>query len=125
MLTRDDADRIANAITALRATWNHQQLMAVMGDDRIRLRRTAKDVAAALAWLALDPDTRQPTRLFEAGAWWATTEPRHAPLKYRSADPTDCATCGRPKGRCIDDEHEYEPAHARSQGVPRPKEGIR
>ena len=122
MLTRDEADRIADAIQALRPNWNRPQLMAVMGDDRIRLRRQAKDVAAALSWLALDADTRQPTRLYEAGPWWATTDPPGSPPKYRASDPTDCATCGRPRGGCLDDEHEYEPAHARAQGVPRPKE---
>ena len=127
MLKRDDAERIADAITALRGTWNRAQLLGVMVDPRIRERRQPRDVAAALAWLALDPNTRQPTRALEAGPWWGTTDPKaiehNTSASITHPEPDDCDICGlKPWAR--HDEHDYRPRNQSGRGVG-PSEHVR
>lgn len=112
MLTREDAARIADAITALRPTWTQNRLMALMANPTIRARRQPKDVAAAFAWIALDPDTREPTRILESGPWWGTADAsaRSDGPAYRYTNPRDCRTCNQPESKCTRDGHEYAPA---------------
>lgn len=64
-------DLIAAAINQLRAGWSVASIQAVLNDKRIR-NRPARDVAAAMAWIATDEATRKPTRILEAGPWWPT-----------------------------------------------------
>ena len=116
MLTRDDAARIADAITALRPTWTQNRLMGLMADPAIRGRRQPKDVAAAFAWIALDSETREPTRILEAGPWWGTADAsaQSAGPVYRHTDPRDCGTCNKPEAECLKDGHDYAPAFVRN-----------
>lgn len=120
MLTKDEADRIASAITALRPDWNHAQLMAVLSDKRLRERRIYSDAALALTALALDPTTRQPTRIFEHGPWWEVLAPRvGVASSYREVTDADCAICGRRKESHTplpNDPHEWESQNARGEG---------
>jgi len=101
MLSHVQATAIADAISLLsNGRWSSAQLLAVMGDSRIRDRRTPAQVAACFAYLAMDPTTRQPTRALEPGPWWSaagiTTTEQHAP-QYRYAAHDDCHDCGLPK----------------------------
>lgn len=129
MLTRDDAARIADAIMALRPTWTQNRLMALMADPAIRGRRQPKDVAAAFAWIALDSETREPTRILEAGPWWGTADAsaQSAGPAYRYADPRDCGTCGRPEVDCRKDGHDYAPAFVRhdDRATPQQRAAVR
>lgn len=121
MLTRQEAERIAQAVNALRPDWPIPSLLNLIWKHK---DRPLLDVAVELTWVALLPDTKTPGRIDADGPWKHATKaaPRENVVSYRAASPLDCATCGRPKGQCIDDEHDYEPAHARTRGVPRPKE---
>ena len=101
MLTQVQATAIADAISLMtQGRWSSQQLMAIMGDSRIRDRRTPSQVAACFGYLAMDPTTRQPTRALEAGPWWSaagvTTPEQYAPV-YRYPAHDDCHDCGRAK----------------------------
>jgi|GEM_PF-6856721 len=101
MLTHVQATAIADAISLMtQGRWSSAQLLAVMGDTRIKDRRTPSQVAACFGYLAMDPTTRQPTRALEAGPWWSaagvTSAEQHAP-QYRYAQHDDCHDCGRPK----------------------------
>ena len=112
MITRDDASRLAVMTNTLRPTWSEASVMAVIGDERIRLRRTYRDTAVALAYLALDSSTQKPTRLFEAGPWWASADAAMSAGSgptYRYPDLRDCRTCGKPQAH-PHLEHDYEPA---------------
>jgi hypothetical protein len=105
VITREEAQRIAASGAALRPRWSQEQILGVLLNDRICRFRTPADTAAALARLALDPDTRQPTRLLEAGPWWTTTG-ESKPL-YRKPEPTDCHHCHRPAHANIPGDHDY------------------
>lgn len=116
MLTRNEAERIANATCALRPSWNEAQVMGVLADPRIRERRTFADTARAMCWLATDEATRQPTRIFEHGPWWQQVGPREfntsAHIPRASSD--DCGICSRrPEACALDDSHEYEQINRR------------
>ena len=100
-MTREQATVIADAINRLRPRWTTDELMTVMGDPRIRERRNMRDVASALAWLALDVGTQSPARLFAPGQWWQNAKAvEHigpvAPV-YRYPAHDDCHECGGPK----------------------------
>lgn len=101
MLTKIQAERIAGAIQLMQPNWTIPQLMGVMGDPRIRNRPMA-DVAACLGFLACDGETKQPTRAFEPGIWWATATTREATSgpTYRYPNPRDCGTCAKPETGC-------------------------
>lgn len=76
MIEKEQAERIAGAIACLRPDWSEKQIMGVLADPRIRERRIFRDVAIAMTALALDPASRQPTRIFEHGHWWEILAPR-------------------------------------------------
>jgi hypothetical protein len=123
MLTRDDAGRIADAIHALRPDWSHASLMAVLGDQRLRMRRIPRDAAVAFVALAMDPDTKKPTRIFDDGPWWACVAPlRSSGPVYRKPEPDDCHHCHRPAHANIPGDHDYLAAKAfRPQPTPMPE----
>jgi hypothetical protein len=119
-LSRAEAERIAASGSALRPAWSQEQILGVLADPRIRVHRTPADTAAALARLALDPDTRQPTRLLEAGPWW-TTNTSSGPT-YRKPEPDDCHHCHRPAHADIPDDHDYLAAKSfRPRPTPMPE----
>ena len=99
-MNRDEARRIADALQPLRADWSIAQVMAVLGHDQIRLR-SYRDVAIAAVAVALDPTTRQPTRLLDKGPWWDATRP-FAPViqLYRRPTGLDCRICSQPEAEC-------------------------
>lgn len=121
MLTRAEAERIAASGSALRPEWSVEQILAVLKDPRIRVQRAYLDVAVAVTRLACDPQTRQPTRLLEAGRWWAVDPRDHnTSAGIRHARPDDCWECGGPKdGTHIG--HEYVQRYERPP-VPMPDE---
>ncbi len=122
MLSRAEAERIAASGSALRPAWSQEQILAVLADPRIRVHRTPSDTAAALARLALDPDTRQPTRMLEAGPWWTTNPADRGPV-YRKPEPDDCHHCHRPQHPDIPGDHDYLAAKSfRPQPTPMPDE---
>lgn len=122
MLTKDEAQRIALCVSALRPDWSTNGLMSVLRDDRCR-NRVPRDLTLAFVALALDPSSRKPTRIYEAGPWWDVARPvngQSAP-NYRAVLPTDCGICSRPfehhSALSKLDDHEYEPLADRKPGV--------
>ena len=97
-MNREEAHRIASAITCLRPDWLHTNLLTILAKPEHRLR-PAQDIAIALTWLALDPTTDTPGRLNESGPWWPTTTTnRHAPTNTppRTNPRPPCHECGAP-----------------------------
>lgn len=68
-LTPTAVERIAQAIHALRPQWPIASLETFLRDPKLTNRPT-RDVALALTWIAVDPDTRTPARVHEDGPWW-------------------------------------------------------
>lgn len=112
MLTREEAQLIAGAINVLRADWSVPSIMAILGDDRLRHRRTYRQVVVAFAALASDPECRKPTRIFEHGPWWVAAHPL-APVisMYRRPTGLDCSICSLPEEACRARRggHEFDP----------------
>lgn len=107
MLTKPEAERIAAAVSALRPDWSEEGVLAILGDERLRIRRTYRDTAVAFIALAADPESAKPTRIFEHGPWWEATKPAVNTSDLLGHNRTDdCAECGRPR------EGHHEPDHA-------------
>ena len=87
-MTKTEAQRIAQAINALRPDWPTTSLLTFIAAN---LRERAyRDVAAALAWVAADETTTTPGRVLSAGPWWSSNG-SDVPLPPSSRDTT-CAT---------------------------------
>ena len=120
MLSKDEAQRIALCVNALRPDWSTNGLMSVLGDDRCRMR-APRDITLAFVALALDPASRKPGRIFEAGPWWDVTKPVGPTVAhYRTITAADCGICYRPAelhSRLSPfDDHEWEPQQAQGVG---------
>lgn len=112
MLTREEANRIADAIQVLRVDWPRLGVMTVLSDERIRTKRQYRDVLVAFVVLASDPETQKPTRLFEHGPWWEAARPLAPVVQlYRRPTGLDCVTCSLPEEACRarDGAHEFDP----------------
>lgn len=116
-LNKDEAQKIANAINALRPDWSINGLMSVLGDSR-NINRPTTDMTLAFVALALDPKSRKPTRIYEHGPWWELLAPRvGSAVSYRTIGDDDCAICSRPANAhpLLTDDHTWEPQHARNE----------
>ncbi len=68
MISRDETERLADMANALRPDWPLKSLTTFIVNELTR--RTYREVAIALAWVATDPATDTPKRMLEAGPWW-------------------------------------------------------
>ena len=68
MISRDEPGRLAAMANALRPDWPLKSLTTFIVNELTR--RTYREVAIALAWIATDPATDTPKRMLEAGPWW-------------------------------------------------------
>lgn len=128
MMTKDEAQRIANAVNALRPDWSIAGVMSILADGRCR-NKPLTDLTMAFVALALDPASRKPTRIYEHGPWWEVLAPRIGmTTEYRVVTDSDCAICSRPyelhSRLSQNDPHEWEPQHARGEGE-RPAPDVR
>ena len=122
MITKSEADRIATAITAARPEWSHAQIMGVLGKESIREKRCYADTFHAMLAVALDPKTKQPTRVLEAGPWWGVGAALNEPINTTSLLPkpdfeSGCHICLRPALGHDDTDHTFE----RPARVPMPE----
>ena len=68
MIDHDGTHRLAAMANALRPDWPVKSLATFIVNELTR--RTYREVAIALAWVATDPATDTPKRMLEAGPWW-------------------------------------------------------
>jgi hypothetical protein len=105
-LTPTAVERIAQAIHALRPQWPITSLETFLRDPKLANRPT-RDVAIALTWIAVDPDTRTPARVHEDGPWW------------RAAVVDEAQTYRNPGTVCTIHPSQLEPCrHCTAQRVP-------
>lgn len=67
MMTKADAERIADTAVAIRPDWIRASIITILHNHRAK---NPRDVHLAMTWLAYDPDTRTPARINETGPWW-------------------------------------------------------
>lgn len=92
-LTPAELARLSAAGNILRPDWPERSLRAYLADKHGR--RPYRDLAVALAWVAVDPATETPGRLEEDGPWWqaaATTAASVTPMP-----PRLCRVCRNPQ----------------------------
>jgi len=98
MISRDETERLAAMANALRPDWPLKSLTTFIVNELTR--RTYREVAIALAWIATDPATDTPKRMLEAGPWWNASRAQAATV---SVVVTRCAVQGHehlPAARC-------------------------
>lgn len=66
MLTRNEAERLAAAVNALRADWPTASLLKFLSQ---RKERPLLDLTIELCWVAQLPETKTPGRIDEDGPW--------------------------------------------------------
>lgn len=94
-MNRSDVEVLAKAIHVLRPDWPWTSLVTFITGKLASYAH--RDIAVALVWVALDPETKNPGRVLEAGPWWKATRPT-----------PDNATPEPPRG-CPD--HPDQPRH--------------
>ena len=110
-MNKQEATRIAGAISHLRPDWHANGLMTVLADERLRDRPYA-DIVRVFVALALDPSSKRPTRIYEAGDWWdAARRWISSGPDIPHGRPDDCDICHRPKEAAHMD-HDYTPRDA-------------
>ncbi len=98
MISRDETERLAAMANALRPDWPLKSLTTFIVNELTR--RTYREGAIALAWIATDPATDTPKRMLEAGPWWNASRAQAATV---SVVVTRCAVQGHehlPAARC-------------------------
>lgn len=119
MLTKDQAENICRIVNVIRPDWNQTGIMAILGDERLRVDRSYRAAAVAFVALALDPASRKPTRIFEHGHWWEAARPigdqPSASAWIRTPAGDDCDICGRPPAS-PHPEHQYAPLNSSGYG---------
>ena len=73
MTSHVERQRLSAMANALRPDWPLKSLYTLLTDDEVLVKRSYRDVACALAWVATDPETKTPARLAQPGPWWGST----------------------------------------------------
>lgn len=113
MLTRQEGERLAQAVNAMRPDWPVASLLTLIGK---RKERALMDLALELMYVALDPDTKSPARIDADGPWKRLNHSAVAGPQYRVITDDHCAICTQPKHMhplSPTDDHQWEPQHAR------------
>ena len=99
MLTRDQAEALANLVHLLRPEWDRAGIFTALGHCR---QRNELDVAMAAIRAAATPDLRTPGAIPSKGDHWAERlSPVVAPRPPKPAEA--CRICGRHADRCVCD----------------------
>lgn len=114
MLTRQEGERLAQSINAMRPEWPTSSLLTLIGK---RKERALMDLALELMYVALDPETKSPARIDTDGPWKRLNHRAVAGPQYKTITDADCAICSRPEHEhpLLTDDHAWEPQHARTE----------
>lgn len=122
MLTREEGERLAAAVNALRADWPTKSLFSFIGQ---RATRPYRDLALELVYVALDPKTETPARIDQDGPWKQLTRVTNPADGLQRIDfATACHECLHPfehlwhGGTGTVHDHEYRPPQPASPPPP-------
>jgi hypothetical protein len=87
-VNKREAEVIAGMANIARPDWPIPSLMTQLAKYATR---PARDVAVAMVWLAMDPDTDSPGRISQHGPWWEAAIPRSQPIAARQPKIHDTA----------------------------------
>ena len=97
MATENELQRLAAAMNALRPDWPTSSLFTLLRSKHAG--RAYADLAVAAVAVSVDPNTKTPARLSEAGPWWSLVRQDVTPQVGPGSDP-----------RCEKPGHEHERA---------------
>ena len=99
-MTESEIERLAGAVSMLRPDWPAGSVKRFIMLRPELANRPLRDLALALAWVALDPTSTTPARVLEAGPWWQLLRPDHAATAPTITAP-DCPDHpGHPAWNC-------------------------
>lgn len=112
MLTRNEGERLARSINALRPDWPMPSLLTFIEKHA---HMPLLDLTLQLTYVACDEKSKTPARMDSHGPWkYLLVGPRdNEGPKYRYTNPRDCHVCGQPENTCRKDDHEYAPIFLR------------
>lgn len=123
MLTRTEAERLAQAVHALRPSWPVASLMTFL---QKRKDRAYLDLALELTFVALDPDTKSPARIDVDGPWKRLQHGSSEGPRYKQTAPGYCIVCGQGWALHSDPgegSHDFEnPLNEREGSKPTPEQ---
>lgn len=99
-MNENEAARIAAMGHALRPDWPLNSLRTLLTRPELA-RRTRRDVAVALAWIACESETTTPARVIESGPWWRAANVEHPDRTIRRP-PMKHEECGTHVGEYRD-----------------------
>lgn len=104
MLTRQEGERLAQAINALRPDWPLASLITVIAKRR---DRPYLDLALELTFVALDPESKSPARVDHDGPWKKLRTGSVATQTYRTVSVEECIVCGFGGGWALHGEKDH------------------
>lgn len=126
-MTKIELARLACAVAIHRPDWPEASLRSFL--ETHLAHRPYLDVAVALTWIAVDPDSRNPGRVLEAGPWWQAASTRDVPTTRNDCRDhphaglrVDQATGRTTCAGCWADNHGAEGQPLRRRGTPIPTE---
>lgn len=106
-MNEHEIERIAAAFHTLRPDWPAASLRTMLTKRAAHMPR--RDVCVMLAWIACEPASATPARMFETGPWKraAAVEGEQSPRNPRPGEV--CHACSKPEQHPYHDEdHPYQ-----------------
>jgi hypothetical protein len=106
-----EIERIAHAFHALRPDWPAASLRTMLTKRAQHMPR--RDVCVQLAWIACDPNSSTPARMFETGPWKRAAAIEGEQTLRNVKAGQRCNDCGKDEHHPIHaDDHPFERLHA-------------
>lgn len=90
-MNENEKARIAAATSALRPDWPATSIRTLLDRPELQ-RRTRRDMAVALTWVACESTTKTPARVLEAGPWWQAALDSTNPMRRPPRIDEECRT---------------------------------
>lgn len=120
MLTRQETERLAQAVNALRPDWPTASLVTFIWK---RNERPLLDLSVELTWVAQLTDSKSPARIDQDGPWKKATIGSTGQV-YRQIGRDECIICGFSDGWALHTgDHDFEnPLMRRKSALPTPEQ---
>lgn len=127
MIGGNELAKIAAVANVLRPDWPARSILKCLSiHTGTKLAgKTYRDVLHAMVEVAIDPETKYPARVIEAGPWWQITRPLHpaTPTPNAPICPDHGETahkCTRCQDECVPPPESFKAATRRFRTTTRP-----